>query len=153
MSRVIFILLGSAIAWVGLYTFLSGNAGPDVDPRLEPYVNQWKADMDAAGIHYEGGYNRIKQIAVYDLSHDLAGVSIKGIRVGVSPVEAKRGGCALKYIVYHELGHNVFNLDHSNDECSMMDRMAYTEADCFTGWNHLLEDYLKKCKEHEWEAY
>ena len=54
MKRFIqFILITVMVAGAGWVFWQDYRTGPIIDSRLDKYVNEWKHDMDSAGIRYK----------------------------------------------------------------------------------------------------
>ena len=132
---------------VPLSWFLSAwlNDGEVVSPPLVPFVNEWKSDMDQAGIEYQNEFADIMHIDFADFLTGRAGSSSRFnhmIEINVELI--KQGSTSVKATLYHELGHYIFRLEH--DCCVIMERRARTEADYAENWNTYVNEYLITCK-------
>jgi hypothetical protein len=118
---------------------------PLVDRRLQPTVDEWRLDMHRAGISYEKGYNRINIIRVRagDGLHSGGSDRWSGeVSVFLSQLEA--GPYSVKGTLYHELGHQVFRLDHGS--CALMRQHVWTEAEYRENWAEWTKEYLECIK-------
>lgn len=123
---------------------------PLVDLRLQPTVDEWRLDMHRAGISYEKGYNRINIIRVRagDGLHSGGSDRWTGeVSVFLSQLEA--GPYSVKGTLYHELGHQVFRLDHGS--CALMRQQVWTEAEYRENWAEWTKEYLQQCSKKEVE--
>jgi hypothetical protein len=114
---------------------------------MESYIAEWKVDMTKAGIDWVEPYKRIKRIYFYNNSDDRLGYSTYNTNeVWVSSSLLRRDPYLLRASLYHEMGHFVFQLDHSSgimSDKSLCDNdPLYYEKN----WQSILKDYLEKCK-------
>jgi hypothetical protein len=124
---------------------------PVVDPALYSVVNEWKSDMQAAGIDYTRAFRRLHEIKISDLGDKLAGSCNRfSKKIIVSKVVVERGAYSLKGTLYHELGHYVFDLKHGS--CEIMRSDAYPNSMYEKNWEEFKQEYLAACKANESEA-
>lgn len=146
MKRFIqFILITVIVAGAGWVFWQDYRTGPIIDSRLDKYVNEWKRDMDSAGIRYKIIFNTtldtikvVKGLKAYGYSH----VSSRTIRV---KEELLTSEWMTRQTVYHELGHHIFSLDHVEDECIMFED-DLGESFYQNNWNNLVSKYINKAK-------
>ena len=124
---------------------------PFVDPQISSLVEEWKDLMEANGIRYEAGFNRIDNIIISN-SNSHAGMAdkINGI-IYLDIDEIKRGPYTARIILYHELGHYVFNLKHCHGK-SIMYHKCLSEDYYRDNYDRLVKEYLTKCKSKEYEG-
>ena len=65
--------------------------------------------------------------------------------------EIKRGPYTARIILYHELGHYVFNLKHCHER-SIMYHRCLSEDYYRDNYDRLVKEYLTKCKSKEYEG-
>ena len=124
---------------------------PFVDPQISSLVEEWKDLMEANGIRYEAGFKRIDNIIIAN-SNSHAGMAdkINGI-IYLDIDEIKRGPYTARIILYHELGHYVFNLKHCHEK-SIMYHKCLSEDYYRDNYDRLVKEYLTKCKSKEYEG-
>jgi hypothetical protein len=148
-STVIFIIAAAGF-WLWLQSRPVG-LGPDIDPVLEPHVNAWQELMLDQGLDVSRPFSRLRSIDLTDLEPGIAGVSHIGAnRIRISDQVLDLGDFTLRAAVYHELGHSVFGLKHS-DEISIMYYQALSESYYQQNWNELENEYVLNCKRNEFE--
>ena len=137
-----YVIFTLSVAFFAIYALKRDyDTPPTVDPALEVYVNEWKRDMDSAGISYLGVFNQIDNIILYDgpeygLSH------IRKIKINRKLLESE---WLLRQTVYHELGHNVFDLKHGA-QLSIMHAQDLGESFYKNNWDQIKIEYIRKCK-------
>jgi hypothetical protein len=157
MKKLINILCIAFIAALFIWTYQRNEIDPEVDPILTTIVEDWKKDIDAVGLNGSYQIKRIDKIIIVDrIPYGLLnGRTTKGV-MGRSDYSTRsiyilnrnysRG--QLKALVYHELGHYIFQLDHDPNESHIMHTYIEEEPGYYKkNWNTLLPIYLKKCKE------
>lgn len=147
-SLTLFLICAGAL-WYYLWSRPPG-PGPVVDHRLESALSDWQADMEEADLDVEWRMGRLEGIIVYE-STFKAGHSDPGSRiVYVSNRALKLGPWTAKATLYHELGHFIFGLNHT-DEISIMYKETLPEEFYRDHWPELYQDYLTQCKRHAGE--
>ena len=144
MKRFIqFILITVMVAGASWVFWQDYTSGPGVDHRLVKYVNEWKQDMDSAGI----SYNRIFNLRL-DTIEVVGGMNAYGYCY-TNHIEISEGILGSEWVtrqaVYHELGHHVLSLDHVDDKCIMFEK-SLGEDFCRDNWNSLVSKYINKAK-------
>jgi hypothetical protein len=143
----LFISIGAAAAMIFLST---ESKEPKVDTELVALVEDWKSDMNSAGIRYDAGFGRIDRIIVTD-DPSYGGHFSKASRtIYISRSQLEQGPYSAKAALYHELGHYVFDLEH--DTYGIMYKQSYQEEYYKSNWSTFLDEYLKTCKANEWEG-
>lgn len=148
-------ILGGFIA-LGILHYQGNQTPPVVDEPLIPYVEQWRSDMDSAGIEYN--WNRLDYIRLVDkIPSDIfgdgdpmrAGNSDQSTRsVYVRDAEEYQP-IHIKVIVYHELAHYLLNInDHMEDGQILGSRLIEDPAHYSENWSILLDNYINYIK-HE----
>ncbi len=144
MKRFIqFILITAMVVGAGLVFWQDYQTGPIIDSRLDKYVNEWKLDMDSAGIQYKVKFN-----VILDTIKVVKGISANGyshtntIRINENILDSE---WLTRQTVYHELGHNIFLLDHVDDKCIMFED-DLSESFYQDNWNNLVSKYINKAK-------
>ena len=145
------VIVIAAIA-VGLSLMLSTKGtGPEIDPRLGAVVEEWKRDMDTRGIDYDKSFKRLLKVSIVDISPNHVGESRRSTRsVSISACALDRGDYFIRALVYHELGHFVFHLDHMDGV--IMTSPVLTNAEYEEQWQSAVDEYLTACEAREFEA-
>ena len=52
-----FTLIAGMVVGAGLVFWQDYQSGPVIDSRLDRYVNEWRRDMDQAGVEYKVRFN------------------------------------------------------------------------------------------------
>ena len=138
-----FTLIAGMVVGAGLVFWQDYQTGPVVDSRLDRYVNEWRRDMDQAGVEYKVRFN-----VMLDTIKVVNGISANGdshtntIRINANLLDSE---WLTRQTVYHELGHNIFSLDHVDDKCIMF-KDDLGESFYQDNWNNLLSKYINKAK-------
>lgn len=152
-SLLIVIKLGLVLTAVCAVSFaLSSRPSgeePRVDPRIKPYFDEWKRDLNSAGLDYSVALGRVERITV--CSGCRAGYSdrVEGT-IAISEDQLGFGPNSVRGTLYHELGHAVFNLQHGS--CKIMRSRSWTEEELEHNWPLFVKEYLEACKKNEYEA-
>jgi hypothetical protein len=117
-----------------------------VDDSLMPFYEEWKKDMHQYDIDYSN-LKWLRKIVVSDYMSDITGgissTWFKKIQINSRCFEY--GYWYTKYVVYHELGHYVFNMNHGS--CYIMKSgFPADEENLSTNWKIHLEEYVKVAK-------
>jgi len=149
LRSLILLLVGAGALWYYLWSRPPG-PGPVVDPRLESALSAWQSDMKEADLEIGWRFGRLERIFI-DQSKIRAGHSDPGNRtVSVSNEVLKLGQWTTRAILYHELGHFIFGLNHT-DEIGIMYKETLPEEVYRDRWPELYQDYLTQCKRHAGE--
>ena len=144
-STLIF-FVGMVALW---YWLISRPAGPDpiVDHRLQPALNEWKAAMDSMGISVKKDLNRLRSITVsVEAESEWIGTANRlDNTIKISEKVFQRGPYAVKAALYHELGHYVFNLNHT-EHFGIMYYKSYDEEVYQSNWEEMTSYYYSSCK-------
>lgn len=124
--------------------------------EVESIVSEWKQDINNAGIDADTEIKTVDRILIVDsiphgflnseLTTDIMGrsdLSTRTIWILNRPMKRDQ----LKALLYHELGHYVFNLDHEGTGDIMSTHIKEDNGYYAQHWAHLLPKYLQKCKE------
>lgn len=126
---------------------------PKIDRELSPIVDEWKSHLNSAGLDYQRGFNRVDSIILIDsMERDIAGHYNKAngcIRISKNQIES--GPYSARAVVFHELGHYVFDLEHCIN-CIIMNPNLISEEYYRTHWNEAITEYINQCAENEFEA-
>lgn len=117
------------------------SSAPYIDPALVKYVKEWSRDMDSADIRYTHVFNSIDNIILYD-GPEFGESDIRTIKVNR---DLLRSEWLVRQTVYHELGHNIFKLEHDTVE-SIMYSNNLGEEFYKNNWTQLKNYYITKCK-------
>lgn len=122
---------------------------PYIDPALQIFTNEWKTELDNAGISYEAGFNRIDNIILTSDSEVSAHFDIASRTIMISIAQMERGEFSTRAAIWHELGHYVFRLEHSD---GIMNSYSLSEDSYINDWARLKNEYLIKCIKNEWNG-
>lgn len=145
--NIMFILI---LVGAGFWYWLEvSTTEPHVDPALVPLVDEWKSEMRSSGIQYKSGFNRIDYIKITRDPNQAAHFDLASRTITIGIHQLERGELSAKAALWHELGHFVFGLNHSN---GIMNDHALSEEFYEKNWSKLKKEYLKACKDNEWNA-
>ncbi len=151
MKKIInLILCGCALAFI-LWSYQNNQVDPTIeDPKIRLIVEEWKRDMNHAGLNGDKLIKRVdriivvKQIPSQEKSHTV-GKSDHGTRT-IWIRERQYEHEYLKALVYHELGHYIFDLNHQGTGEIMSKYLIEETGHYKKNWDTLLPIYLDKCK-------
>jgi hypothetical protein len=151
MKKIInLILAGCGIAFI-LWTYQNNQIDPVMeDPEIRLIVEEWKRDMNSIGLNGDKLIKRVdrimivKQIPSQEKSHTV-GKSDHGTRT-IWIRERQYEPEYLKALVYHELGHYLFDLKHLGTGEIMSKHLLEEPGYYKKNWDNLLPIYLDKCK-------
>ena len=105
----------------------------EVDPELQPYVSMFLEDAVSRGIDVSKFYTQDVCIMYTNTRYGISDVAAawawklgkRGIRIEVyKPEFDKAYDVSKKLIMYHELGHDFFDLYHSDSVVIMMPSLS-----------------------------
>ena len=129
MKNLILILLAGAVSYGGYYHYNRPVEEPVIDDTLKEYVSEWK-DIEYITAIYEytdgddriGGINRLNKTI---------------------EVKANYAPEIIRCVVYHELGHYVLRLRHSEDGEIMSTAIRTYDPDYYgVNWPTLVDTYF-----------
>jgi hypothetical protein len=92
-------------------------------------------------------WHKLEYVKSEPLTGQLAGVCTYHPdyrQISLSPEWYKPGTCSGKSLVYHELGHCVLNLEHTDStQVDIMDPQMDSEYNCVTYWEESVERFFK----------
>lgn len=109
-----------------------GSTEAKVDPELASFVEDFLADARAFGVG-EGHWHEVSSVGFADLGDlSLAGMCYtKSRKVEIASVHwPYQGPCVRRALLYHELGHCVLDLEHSEVKEDLMFHQLPDEASC-----------------------
>lgn len=119
----------------------------EIDAKITSIFNQWRSE--AIQHNTSPDWHNVKFILFSENLKSLAGIQIDGEGIFIN--ENYRDSKLLKVIVYHELGHGMFYLDHDSSSANIMSPyfsdfigMVY-----LTNWDRYKEDYWNKIIQEE----
>ena len=152
--------LGNIIIWGFIIGFIiwnyQGNTqDPVIDTRIESIVSDWKQDINSIGLDADDLIKRVDRIKIVDRipiglinggsTTSVIGRSDHSTRT-IWILNRDYESYQLKALVYHELGHYLFDLDHTGDGLIMSLEIKEESNFYITNWNSILPIYLAKCK-------
>ena len=125
---IISILFYSCIAEEPIY-------GINIDPRVQPYVNKFLTDAEAYGVNVSDFYLQGISITIGDnlpRAGNAGGAAYRKNEHGIEIIIResfwnKSYDLSREIIIYHELAHDYFNLNHNED-------LLFLRADVKTRW-------------------
>ena len=152
LANILF--LGGIIGFC-VWTWEQNKKDPVIqDPRIVSIVEDWKKDMSSVGIDGETLIKRIDRILIVDtipegfidhVSQDQVGKSDRGTRT-VWILNRDYEPEYLKALVYHEIGHYLFDLKHEGNGLIMSTYIKEEPGYYKQNWDSLLPVYLEKCR-------
>jgi len=144
------IIVFGFLAGMAIMVYEGNKTPPVVDPKLQVYVDQWRRDMDSAGVTYN--WNRLDYIRLVE--RIPSGILGDGdpMRAGWSDYSSRSVYVRndpqylpihVKVIVYHELAHYLLGVEEHSDRGQIMglhlveDPLHYT-----SNWSILLKNYI-----------
>ena len=126
----------------------ANNRPPTVDRELRALVNQWENRMIDQHLNYRDGYRRIKTIRVSNrMDYGVAGHFDYGTReIIINRSMIDSGFFATRATLWHELGHYVFKLDHSDSPDEIMYYKTKADIEYKLYWESMADIYYNKCK-------
>ena len=114
-----------------------------VDPNLEILVDEWKSEMKEHGLPYEDSYARIRRIEIVN-DYGVAGQCDHTNRIiKINSEQLLKGYHTTRVILWHELGHFVFDLDHAD---GIMKSHTYSEEVYKQNWEDMKVEYLNQIR-------
>lgn len=154
-SLVFVLLLCCGVLLVAQYFDPLGNGlDPEVDHELREEIRQWKLAMDEAGIEYDAGFKRLDYVLIIPNMQGRVGLSSKGDRsIFIDSATHAKGFYTSRGIVWHELGHYVFGLNHTDDSLSIMFKNIQPNNNMYKeNWGEMKKKYIEYCKNQEWNG-
>jgi hypothetical protein len=144
------LMIGGLIGYM-TWTWGKNQTEPVIeDPRITKVIEDWKHDLDSVGLDSETLIRRVDYIKlVKQIPNDPdtlvvgnASWTTRTIYILDRSYEPEY----LKALVYHELGHYLFNLDHRDKGMIMSAELLEEPGYYKQNWSRLLPVYLEKCK-------
>src|SRR3989304_2208672 len=148
LNMLIFCCVASIILF-SIYDNTKEKSEPIVDSVLSPYVDEWKNDCKSHGLEMTDDWWRLERIyAVYVYTDGDNRLGMGNRIAQTIQVKADYSDDVVKCIVYHELGHYVFRLDHCSESGQIMSETIHTQEDSYYGvnWQELKEEYFYSIK-------
>jgi hypothetical protein len=141
-----------------LWTYQKNQIEPTIDGGIlmESIITDWKKDMTSIGLDADALIMRVDRIKIVNhipsgflnsnSTESVVGRSDHSTRT-IWILERNYESFQLKALVYHELGHYLFNLKHIGDDGLIMSTEIKEEPNYYKAkWNSILPIYLTKCK-------
>ena len=144
MKRLLMISILGLLCYYGVSYYNYMNSGVIyVDPSLETLVEEWKSEMTEHGIPYEDQYKRIRRIEIVN-DYGVAGQCDHTNRIiTIDKDQLLKGYYTTKVVLWHELGHYVFDLDHTD---GIMKSHTYSEELYKQNWEEMKVEYLNQIR-------
>lgn len=152
--------LGNIIIWgfiIGfiIWSYQGNKQDPVIDTRIESIVSDWKQDINSIGLDADGLIKRVDRIKIVDKipigllnggsTTSVIGRSDHSTRT-IWILNRNYESYQLKALIYHELGHYLFSLDHIGDGLIMSLEIKEENNFYINNWDSILPIYLAKCK-------
>lgn len=131
--------------------------GPAIDKELQYYVDLFIDDCEVRRKDCKMRLSWLKEIKVVEMEDKdktdqavtvgLCYLSIFSRRVHINKVALEYSSRYVQTLVYHELGHCMYDLDHEEKPDMLMSEMMPSMAVIFRDWNHLLDDFFAAIEE------
>lgn len=151
---VLKILALGAISGLLYFHYMGNSIEPTVAPELEVYANEWKNDMDSAGISYN--WNMLDHIKYVDeIPSDIfgdgdpnrAGFSDQSTRTVYIRKTNNYQPIHVKVILYHELSHYMFNCRHMGKGEILGENLIEDPGHYNNNWSILISNYINHIKD------
>jgi len=156
-KHIIYYLLAVVVMGVTVWYILNN---PDVkrhsvviDPRLQSYVEEWKSDMRANGFEPNDAIASLRSIEVGELTDEeqLGLTKYYEHKIIIDYDAIVLDNLTLRAIVYHELGHYVFGLEHGS--CELMSETSESTDYYSANWTRIKEEYITLIRSQEFETH
>jgi len=120
-----------------------------VDPNLETLVEEWKSEVEEHGIDLKDRYHRIRRIEIvsdYGVKNLAGQCNYTTREIGIGKEQVLKGRYTTMTVLWHELGHFVFELEHQ-DRISIMNSETLSEEYYRKHWEILKVNYIKQIKD------
>lgn len=131
--------------------------GPRVDEELKLYVELFMADCEARRTDCEKKLNSIYEIRVVEMEDKnkndkeiVIGVCYLNLfsnKVHINKLAFQYGHKYVQTIMYHELGHCMYDLDHEEKDDMLMSPMMPELKTILHDWSRLLDDFFAAIQE------
>lgn len=142
-------------AGMAIMTYKGNQTPPVVDKELQSYVDQWRSDMDSAGVTYN--WNRLDYIKLVDkIPQNLlgggdpmrAGWSDNSSRTVYVRQDPQYQPIHIKVILYHELAHYLLEVEEHSDRGSIMaEHLVEDPLHYSSNWSILLTEYISAVRD------
>jgi hypothetical protein len=150
MKKLLTISILGVLCYYGVKYYNYMNSGVTyINPNLKAMVDEWKSKMKEHGLQYEDAYIRLRRIEIVDesLIDNLAGQSNKWTgTIRISNTQIIKGYWTTKAILWHELGHYIFDLDHV-DDVTIMNSNTFDEYSYRNYWHDFELSYINQIKD------
>lgn len=148
------ILIGIVIGFI-VWSWKGNMTEPIVDDPIVNIVSEWKRDIKSIGLDSDALIMRVDKIQIVDRipygllnsggTDKVIGKADHGTR-SIYILNRDYEEYQLKALVYHELGHYLFNLKHEGDGLIMSLEIKEESGYYINNWDSILPIYLDKCK-------
>jgi len=148
------LIIGFIIGFI-VWNYQGNTQDPAIDIRIESIVSDWKQDINSTGLDADDLIKRVDRIKIVDRipigllnggsTTSVIGRSDHSTRT-IWILNRDYESYQLKALVYHELGHYIFGLDHTGDGLIMSLEIKEESNFYINNWSSILPIYLDKCK-------
>lgn len=148
-------LIGLLVGYI-MWSLNQNQVDPVInDTRIEAIVEDWKNDMRSIGINGDEKIRYLDQITIVDqipegmldrITPTQVGKSDRGNRA-IWILNREYSNAYLKALVYHEIGHYMFDLHHEGKGQIMSSHIVEEPGHYESNWELILPIYLEKCKQ------
>jgi len=135
------------VSLVCLYFFLVKMTETYHDPDLMPYYHEWQRDLTTYGLDPNSADNIIIISFSDHMAMAEAGVSNRNHNtIYVNSDMADAGKYTVRAVLYHELGHYAFDLEHGS--CTIMSDTVRDEDEYRLNWDQYVAEYMETIKKN-----
>jgi len=150
MKKLLAISILGILCYYGvMYYNYMNNGVTYVDPNLETLVEEWKSEMEEHGLDWKDKYSRIRRIDLvsdYGVKHIAGHADHTNRKLGIGVEQVFKGRYTTSAVLWHELGHFVFGLEHQ-DGISIMNSETKEEEYYKENWEELKTNYINQIKD------
>ena len=131
--------------------------GPVIDKSLRSYVRQFLNDCEVRRTDCEARLSLLEEIKVVDIPDEkpnddevVVGLCYSNFfqkKVHINSLALKFSGRYMQALVYHELGHCMYGLDHEKKPDMLMSEMMPSLLVLVRDWDELLADFFAAIEE------
>ena len=131
--------------------------GPAIDKELQPYVDLFMKDCEVRRLDCQDNLNKLKEIKVVDMEDKnkedaevtvgLCYSSLFSKRIHINRLALEYKGRYMQTLVYHELGHCMYDLDHEKKPDMLMSEIMPSMVVIVRDWQTLLDDFFAAIEE------
>ena len=148
MRKIFLYLVAVATVGVAVKAYNDANRYKFIDPILVDLVKEFENDMNEAGIFINASNYNIT-IGGY-LEKNLLGIALgmnddRQVHILLNTMVIQRGKNYTRFVLWHELAHDVFNIKHNGNINLMKPYSSFNDG---KNWNKTKADFIAYVKNH-----